>query len=112
MTKKYFTTDLKTEKILIKILNVCSYSPVNVLENEKNSFQRGNNHTQGGDAMVPVGRNRLMGELLGGFWYCARHPVCRGETKAMFSLIVLWVWVHACKCCRKGGEETFNFTLH
>lgn len=44
MTKEYFTTDLKTEKILIKILNVCSYSPVNVLENEMNSFQRGNKH--------------------------------------------------------------------
>lgn len=46
MTKEYFTTDLKTEKILIKILNVCSYSPVNVLENEMNSFQRGNKHNR------------------------------------------------------------------
>lgn len=46
MTKEYFTTDLKTEKILIKVLNVCSYSPVNVLENEMNSFQRENNHNR------------------------------------------------------------------
>lgn len=41
MTREYFTIELKTEKIPIRILNVCSYSPVKVLENEINSFQRG-----------------------------------------------------------------------
>jgi len=37
-------------------------------------------HNQRGDAMVPVGRNGLMAELLGGPRCCASHPTGRRQT--------------------------------
>lgn len=62
-------------------------------------------HSQRGDAIVPVGRNGLVGDLLGGLRCCASHPTCRRETGPSLNVLtgvtLLWVKDNGYKCCKK-----------
>lgn len=97
------------EKILIRILNVCSYSPVNVLENEMNSFQRGAEPEKWCNGAS--GKERADGRA-------TRRPqvLCKSSNmqerdwliaKVLLGLALLWVKDKV----PKEAEVTFNFAL-